>query len=109
MDAINELKQRGIQRLRYYFDGSGDSGSIESITLLRADGEEVRLEDPALEHELDELGYEVLDRCDVYFDDEGCFGEIEIDLISGAIEVENNVRYIDYSTEKHRFSLKEVL
>lgn len=108
-DALIELLENlGTRRVTLRFDGAGDSGSIESVELYDQENNEIPLKDSGLEDALYDLGYKVLDKYHISFDNEGEFGEIRIDLETLEIEVERNIRIISHETELASTSLDQL-
>lgn len=107
MKLLEALKAKGIARVEIAFDGAGDSGDIEGIACWSHDNKEVPAGD--LEDALYDLGEKVLTRHYITFDDEGCYGEIVLDVETGQVEVEVNVRYVETELETHQRSLDEYL
>lgn len=98
MKLLEQLKAKGIIAVTITFDGSGDSGDIDGIYCCDKDNKEVKAGE--LEEALFRLGRAVIDNYDnIDFNDEGCFGEISLDVQSGKINIEINTRYVDYETE----------
>lgn len=98
MKLLEQLKAKGVVKVVITFDGLGDSGDIDGVCCYDENYKEVKAEE--LEKALLRLGRAVIDKCDqIDFNDEGCFGEISLDVQSGKINIEINTRYVDYETE----------
>ena len=98
MKLLEQLKAKGITRVRITFDGEGDSGGIEGIHCYDENNKEIGAGE--LEEVLFELGDAIIERhCEISFDNWGCFGEICLEVESGKIEIEVNTRYVGYETE----------
>lgn len=98
MKLLEQLKAKGIAKVIITFDGSGDSGGIDGVYCCNEDEQEIKASE--LEEALIELGNTVIERHYVIgFDNEGCFGEITLEVESGEIEIEVNSRYVEYHTE----------
>jgi hypothetical protein len=54
------------------------------------------------EDALYDLGDKILTRHCITFDNEGCYGEIGLDVETGQVEVEVNIRYIETELETHQ-------
>jgi len=105
---LERLKEKGIVSVIIAFDGSGDSGGIEGIHCYNENDEEVRAGE--LEEALFKLGEAIVeDHPGIDFNNEGCFGEIRIDVESGEIEIEVNTRYIEYHTDYKNTGLQDYL
>lgn len=117
------LRDHNIMKVTVEFDGSGDSGSIQCVlynvdnfdgnnvdvevvaVTSRFSNEEsrwVRLQENSrknLNAAIEALTYDYLDEADVdWYNDEGGFGELVIDVNEGTVSLEVNVRV----TEVHR-------
>ncbi|MDR7039772.1 hypothetical protein J2X36_004550 [Methylobacterium sp. BE186] len=99
---FEELAQHGVERITVVFDGGGDEGQIDSIEAFGADAEPIELDwsstnDPAVRsmHDVvEEFAYEALDGVPVdWCNDLGGYGEIEIAVPTGSIEVEVTKRF----------------
>ena len=98
MKLLEQLKAKGIAKVTITFNGSGDSGGVDGVYCCDKDNKEVKAGE--LEEALFRLGRAVIDNYDnIDFNDEGCFGEISLDVQSGKINIEINTRYVDYETE----------
>jgi hypothetical protein len=109
MKLLEQLKAKGIARVVITFDGSGDSGYIEGVHCYDENDKEVKA--GKLEEALFKLGDAIIERdYDVIdFNNEGCFGEIRIDVESGEIEIDVNTRYIEYHTDYKEASVQDYL
>ena len=109
MKLPEQLKAKGITRVRITFDGSGDSGGIDGVYCYNENDEEVRV--GALREALFELGDAIIERhpLDIGFNDEGCYGEIRLDVESGQIEIEVNTRYIECHTDYKEAGVQDYL
>ena len=117
------LREHGVGEINVAFDGSGDSGMIEHIGCLPDDREgilSIMMEHPTIQRTfedgqwisrmepiqqsvrkaLEELTYDYLEDTDVnWYDNEGGFGELRIDVVQGTVQLEVNARYTEVSTE----------
>ena len=125
--VLMELGIRGITALHIYYEGSGDSGSIDYIeystdsTKDCEDAEDYyqKLEwhggykDGALfksgtpEYDtIAELAHDhVLDQQEDWWNNEGGFGDMYIEIPSGKFVIENNVRIVSIDTQTEYDSL----
>jgi len=125
--VLMELGIRGITALHIYYEGSGDSGSIDYIeystdsTKDCEDAEDYyeKLEwhggykDGALFKSgtpefttIEELAHEnVLDKQEDWWNNEGGFGDMYIEIPSGKFVIENNVRIVSIDTQTEYDSL----
>ncbi|MFA5951891.1 MAG: DUF6878 family protein [Hyphomicrobium sp.] len=118
------LRQHGIETVTASFDGSGDSGSIHDISYeprthahaastanvehLRTqrffdDGQwkrAVTAELTTVNAAIDSLTYDYLEEVGVdWYNDDGGFGELIIDVEQGSVSLEVNHRYTESTTE----------
>ena len=108
MKLLEQLKAKGITTVTITFNGSGDSGGIDGIYCYNEKDEEVRTGE--FEEALFKLGDAIVeDHPEIDFNNEGCFGEIRLDVESGQIEIEVNTRYVEYDTEHKEASLQDYL
>lgn len=120
------LRQNGIAHIIVSFDGSGDSGSIEDIAFEPADRlqnpgniqtehlvtesilddgiwlSRVSIQQTTLEEAIRTLTDDYLSEVDVnWYDNDGGFGSLEIDVGQGTVSLEVNCRYTESTTEHH--------
>lgn len=113
------IKAAGGKRIYIDFDGSGDSGSIDSVSIqpdnmdfpviydmessTYKDGKWVVTSEPkkqpvcaALEH----ICYDMLEQTGIdWYNNDGGFGELVIDLDTGSIKLEVSTRFTEYNTD----------
>jgi len=103
--VAGQLKDAGVVRVRIQYDGCGDSGQIESVECLDADG---KARDPIgqigiSEDELMDLFYDLTQaRHPGWENNDGAYGEFEWDIASGALQHIHNERFTDYETTEHQ-------
>lgn len=118
------LRQHRVLHVEVTFDGSGDSGSIDDIAFLpqdrlaaiqnlnviiqtasavHDDGSwhyTITDEQQTLEGAIEQLTYDYLDETNVnWYDNEGGFGRLLIDVGVGSVSMEVNTRYTEHTTE----------
>lgn len=121
------LKAFGASEIRISFDGAGDSGSIEScdvydgsthmkpnffvdyteISSRYVDGrwerEEKTVSKPVSEA-LEMVCYDMLEETGIdWYNNDGGFGELYINLDKGDVNLEVNTRYTEYNTDSFTF------
>lgn len=112
-----DLTTAGIGYIVADYDGSGDDGCINGVYVYRDeesyDQDRVRITHPvAVElspsqlKRVEELLDHLLEYVGADFNNDGCCGEIRIDLVAGAVRVERNDRYTEYDTTEHVFVAK---
>ena len=109
----------GVTGIKVYYEGAGDSGAIEDI-LVTTD-KEYSLDDPDSyfdgQTKLSEvysgsiadfenfLHGKLLDNIEDWWNDEGGYGYVFIEIPSGKYKIENNIRFVDYEFYEHQDSL----
>ncbi len=116
------LAAAGITEVRVAFDGEGDSGQIDSITVIngaeetrlpaqqvairqlsRAGAKPVRTRE-SLSSAIETLCYDYLEETHGGWENnDGAFGEFHVDVASRTIKLEFNARSVDVDTTEHTF------
>jgi len=105
---VSSLKNLGITELVAEYDGSGDSGSIETIYCEDEDGNIISIESE-VESKVEEMLYEVLsDNYDYdWYNNDGGYGTVRINIEHKTWKVDGAIRTIqdadasgDYGTSK---------
>ena len=127
MDTLRRLlpllRQHGVQRVEVEFDGCGDSGSIANISYLPQEpefddsitveyvtvvgcwngsrwSEERALTQGSVHNALETLTYDYLEETGVnWYDGDGGFGTLEIDVEAGTVQLHVDVRYTQCISE----------
>jgi hypothetical protein len=100
-DLLPDLLELGAHSVLIEFDGSGDSGAIEYISLYTHDEYtlETTIETPTdLQHSIERAATNYLEQTDVnWYDGDGGFGDITITIEDGSMSVraEINTRYTE--------------
>ena len=128
---FDQLRKAGATEVVIYFDGSGDSGSIESVSIYNADNKQIQVDqtviypkekstwiDDRWVNEIEHKEIPILEAVEAYCYDElektnidwcnndGGFGEMRISLSDTvSVKLEVNQRYTEYHTTT--FSLNE--
>ena len=115
------LAERGIHRVTVDYDGSGDSGQIESIEAWNAANEKIPLptirkvqlasanpdspvNEIGLEAAVEELAWAYLyDHHDGWENNDGAFGAFVFNVPDRMITLEHNERYTEVDTSTHEF------
>lgn len=111
--AVVFLKDIGITKIRVTYEGSGDSGSIDNVVYHHKEGYEYystqfNITD-SQNDDIQNLAYPMLDGIEDWYNNEGGYGSITIDLDEFIYDIENNIRITEIETYKHNGSLKEYL
>lgn len=90
---VSSLKNMGITELVAEYDGSGDSGSIETIYCEDEDGNIISVESD-VESKVEEMLYEVLSDNYIYdwYNNEGGYGRVTINLDDKTWRVDGHIR-----------------
>lgn len=114
-DALAAL---GIERIEVRFDGCGDSGQIEDISITGSQQELTgaiafmstpwsgpsETKTSALAEAVEHLCYDLLAQThDGWEDNEGAFGEFIFHVAERAVTLEFNERYVEHATSIHTF------
>lgn len=109
------LQLAGVDRVYAYFDGYGDSGEVTSVSFYDASGETMNVDHIHLHGKpIDEVVDKIVDKyldtwieCD-WWNNDGGFGEINLDVTSGVITSEANVRITEsHLEESYQHNLRE--
>lgn len=116
------LREHGVRRVHVSFDGAGDSGSIDYVDYEdgEIDAEAVMVEHQrvsrrfggegwivetervrcSVDEAIKDLTYDYLDETQVdWYNNDGGFGSLVIDVANGTVSLEVNVRFTESSTE----------
>ena len=115
------LADLGVHRVTVDYDGSGDSGQIESIEAWNAVSEKIPLpslrkvqlasentdfpvDEIGLEAAVEQLAWDYLyDNHGGWENNDGAFGTFVFDVPARTITLEHNERYTDLNTSTHEF------
>ena len=112
-EAVLLLKDRGIVKLEVKYEGSGDSGAIDDC--LYYDGEDnehyiAQIDITQKQHDnIIDLVYPMLDDIEDWYNDDGGYGTVTINLNDFTYSIENNVRFTDVETYNHEGELKDFI
>jgi hypothetical protein len=118
--VFTTLANAGIHRVTVDYDGSGDSGQIETIEAWDAGNQKIPLptdlviqesdhpEHPRAECKLEEaveaLAWEYLYDCHLGWENnDGAFGVFVFDVPARTVTLEHNERYTEVNTTSHEF------
>jgi len=130
-NLFDTLKEAGATRVVIRFDGAGDSGAIEEIIISKNDEpiqveaeldwsvkksffqdgkwvDEIRTTTMSVVTALEIYCYDELEKTGVdWYNNDGGFGEMEIDFTSNpaTVKLEVNTRYTEY--DRHTYNLTE--
>lgn len=105
--AMMQLQDLGVCTIQVNYSGSGDSGGIDDISFLNKEGNDVSV-NSEIKDFIDELVYnKLLNSIEDWYNNDGGFGMIIIDVPSCEYTIENNIRITDYEVYNHEGSLKD--
>jgi predicted dehydrogenase len=124
---LQMIRAAGGTYITIDFDGSGDSGSIHHIDIAPhnmdfavtydedsstySNGEWIKKSEAKTQpvmQALEQICYDMLEVTGIdWYNNDGGFGQLEIDLTKGSVKLEVNQRYTEYSTDT--FDLNEDL
>jgi hypothetical protein len=111
--AVVFLKDRGVKQIRVTYEGSGDSGSIDNVLYYDKEDDEYyssQLNISESQHDdIQNLAYPMLDGLEDWYNNEGGYGTITIDLDEFIYNIQNNIRITEVEMYSHNGSLKEYL
>ena len=100
-ELLKQLRDMGAKEAIANYDGSGDSGTVESVSATDAKNDEVKLPEDvekaiaeAAEKHLEEHGID-------WYNNDGGFGEFIIDVDKGTRTLKHNTRISDTEYEEH--------
>ena len=111
-------KEKGATEIVVRFDGSGDSGSIDEVyidlkepLIVEYDEESTRYDGDKwvttsttkqvqLRDALEQITYDMLEKTGIdWYNNDGGYGELNVDLVQGTIQLEVNSRYTEVTTD----------
>lgn len=105
--AMMQLQDLGVCTIQVNYSGSGDSGGIDDISFLNKDDKGVSV-NSEIKDFIDELVYnKLLNSIEDWYNNDGGFGMITINVPSCEYTIENNIRITDYEVYNHEGSLKD--
>jgi hypothetical protein len=111
--AVVFLKDRGVKQIRVTYEGSGDSGAIDNVLYYDKEDDEYyssQLNISESQHDdIQNLAYPMLDGIEDWYNNEGGYGTITIDLDEFIYNIQNNIRITEVETYSHNGTLKEYL
>jgi hypothetical protein len=96
---LGVLKVLGVEKVDVAFSGSGDEGFVNEVIYSPAIPKEMAANFP--ESDFQDLLYDYLDPARVgdWINNEGGFGEIQIDVATGKVTGNINFNRVEYDTE----------
>ena len=110
-EAVLYLKDRGITKIEVCYEGSGDSGSIDGINYYKA-GDSFSYSEldisSDMHDKLENLCYPMLDNIEDWYNNDGGYGTVIIDLEKLHYDIANHIRYTNYETYTHEGSIHDL-
>lgn len=105
------LKDKGVSTMTVDFNGGGDSGEIEDITFKDIKGDIIDITDigGTLYDQATEVAYCMLEGIEDWWNNEGGYGTLLVDLEEGSYEIEVNIRITDTEYYSHSGKVSEKL
>ena len=110
-EAVLYLKDRGVTKIIVSYEGSGDSGSIDGINYYKGE-DSFSYSDLDISYDMDDklqnLCYPMLDDIEDWYNNDGGYGTITIDLDKLHYDIANHVRYTNYEKYEHEGKLEDL-
>jgi hypothetical protein len=110
-EAVLYLKDRGVTKIEVEYAGSGDSGSIDGINYYKGE-DSFSYSDLDISHDMDDklqnLCYPMLDNIEDWYNNDGGYGTITIDLDKLHYDIANHIRYTNYEKYEHEGNLEDL-
>jgi hypothetical protein len=107
---VAHLVLHGVTKVTVEYSGSGDSGQIDDVIYYNKYGETAFISEKSKIREFigDFLYNHVLNTIEDWYNNEGGYGIVTIDVMTGEIAVTNNIRIESYDTYYHDFNAFEI-
>jgi len=104
-EIIPRLKKWGVAKVQCEYCGYGDSGAIDHIAYLDAQGQPVNMDlvRPASDPEIENVLYEFLPSG--FENNEGGQGDVTIDVAAGTVKLEHQENYTETNDSTREFTL----
>jgi len=106
--TLLELKDLNIYKILIEYSGSGDSGGIDNVIYLDKNNDEIEgIEEnyPKLNDELRDYVYDLLQDVEDWYNNEGGYGTVTIDLINNSYNIDNHIYYMQTEDYNHKGTL----
>jgi hypothetical protein len=120
MEVLIQLADQGVTGIKVHYDGGGDSGAIESIRITTdpdvdfddlqswEGGTDLNDYNSELYSLLEDYCQEMLlNDIEDWWNNDGGFGYVNIDVEEGTYEIQNSIRVTDYEEFNHYGNLFE--
>lgn len=107
---IEKLKDKGVNNITIEYSGSGDSGDIELISFYDSEGKAVDIPTDDDYATIENFAYyNYLNSVEDWWNNDGGWGEMTINLETLEYTILNNVRYTQYDEYEHNGSIEDNL
>jgi hypothetical protein len=101
-EIARQLREAGVVQVLIEYDGCGDSGQIEYVQFLDAEGQALSGGITIPEAALMDAVYDLTEaRHPGWENNDGAFGKYEWNLATGELEHVHNERFTDYCSTEH--------
>lgn len=100
--AMMYLQDNGIKQIAVNYSGGGDSGGIDEVLFRDHNGDDVDFNCNNLVNEfIEELSHNTLEHVEDWYNNDGGWGQILIEVPTAEYTIKNNVRISNYETFDH--------
>lgn len=100
LSTMMALKDLGITKIQVDYSGGGDSGQIDDITFMGKDDKSLEVPSDTKD-QVEKYAYYLLEDVEDWYNNEGGWGQINIDVINNTYHIENNIRTVEYESYIH--------
>lgn len=105
--AMMYLQDNGIFQINIRYSGEGDSGAIDAIEFYDNNNTEVDINcDTDVNNFIENLAYSKLNGIEDWYNNDGGYGNMTIEIPSGEFTINNNIRITDYEVYTHEGQLE---
>ena len=109
--AMMHLQDLGVKQVIIRYSGSGDSGQIDDIFYIRSSDDEESSTDIGVNDTVHSIiesrSYTLLNPIEDWYNNEGGYGTIKIEVPSGEYHIENNINIVNVETYEHEGQLED--
>lgn len=105
---VLELRDLKVCKVNIEYSGSGDSGGIDNFSYLDENGDEIEGIEGThaeLHNQLENYIYNILQDVEDWYNNEGGYGTVTLDLINNSFKIDNNIYYMETENYKHEGDL----
>lgn len=107
---IEKLKDKGVNNITIEYSGGGDSGDIENISFCDFEGNNVDIPTDDDYSAIENFAYyNYLNNIEDWWNNDGGYGEMTINLETLEYTINHNVRYTQYDEYEHNGSIEDNL